>query len=88
MGYCTADDIRADFKGIEFLPYDVTPGAIQSATTQEQLVEWIEQESAHIDGVICKIYSLPITLAALRSPIFGPLKSGYPPALFKLNIAF
>lgn len=67
MGYCTADDIRADFKGVKFLPYDSTPGAQNTATTEEQLEEWIEQESALMDGYIGKIYILPITLASYPS---------------------
>ena len=60
MGYCTLEDIKADWKGVQFLPYDSNPGAKNSATTVEQLEKWIDDESNYIDGIICKVYQLPI----------------------------
>ena len=65
--YCTTDDIIADFKGIKFAPYDPAPGATNTSTTLERLEEWIDEESAFIDGVISKIYQLPIDLIAFET---------------------
>lgn len=58
--YCSVDDIKAEFKAIKFEPFDATTGAVNTATTQEQLEEWITQESDYIDGIISKVYNTPI----------------------------
>lgn len=62
MGYCTTDDIKADFKAIKFLAYDSVVPANNTSTTLEQLQDWIDEESAFIDGIISKVYTLPIDL--------------------------
>lgn len=59
MPYCSVDDIKADFKGIVFDPETGDPDT-DTSTTEEQLLDWIQQESNYIDGRIAKIYSLPI----------------------------
>lgn len=63
MDYCTTADIIADSKGIVFKAYDATAGAVNSSTTLEQLGAWISEESAYMDGVLAKVYALPIVLA-------------------------
>lgn len=65
MEYCTLDDILADFKSLAIKPYDATPGAKNTATTTEMLEDWIKQESAVINGIIGKIYVLPIDFPSL-----------------------
>ena len=58
--YCSVDDIKAEFKAIKFDPFNATPGAVNTATTEEQLEEWIDQESEYIDAMIGKVYQTPI----------------------------
>lgn len=53
MGYCTQTDIEAEFKEIVF--------SGSSAVTTTELAEWIDQESAYIDGRVGLRYVVPVT---------------------------
>lgn len=52
MAYCLFTDIQSDFKNIVFTP--------TSSVTQAEVTEMIEQESQHIDAMICSVYSTPV----------------------------
>ena len=53
MAYCTIDDIKADFRKIEF--------NASSALTEPEVVKFIDEESAYIDARLSGRYQTPIT---------------------------
>lgn len=52
MGYCELEDIKADFKGIEF--------NANTSVTPDQIDEIIDQESAYIDARVGLKYLTPV----------------------------
>ena len=53
MAYCTIDDIKADFRDIEF--------SAKAALTEAEIEVFIDEESAYIDSRIGNRYITPIT---------------------------
>ena len=53
MGYCTVGDVSSDFKNIEF--------SATSTVTDTEVGDFIDQESAFIDSMICSVYVVPVT---------------------------
>jgi hypothetical protein len=53
MGYCLVTDVASDFKNITF---DAT-----STVTDTEVQNFIDQESAFIDSMICSVYAVPVT---------------------------
>ena len=61
--YCSVEDIVREFKGITFYDeYAPIPSGIKTATTKQDLEQWIEQESDYIDSYVAKVYHLPIAV--------------------------
>lgn len=50
--YCNATDIEGEFKATQFTS--------SSAVTSNQVVDWIKQESAYINGMIALRYVTPV----------------------------
>lgn len=50
--YCTVEDVKSDFKNISF--------TATSSVTIEEVEKIIAQESAYINGRICKLYVTPV----------------------------
>jgi hypothetical protein len=57
MGYCTVDDVKSDFKGIEI-------EASGTSISISDCEEFIAQESAYINGRIATRYVTPVALDA------------------------
>jgi hypothetical protein len=51
--YCTNTEVASDFKNITF--------SATSTVTDTEVDEFIAQESAFIDSMICSVYQVPIT---------------------------
>lgn len=51
--YCTNTEVASDFKNITF--------SATSTVTDTEVDEFIAQESAFIDSMICSVYQVPVT---------------------------
>lgn len=52
MSYCTVDEVKSDFKNIQF--------TANSSVTIDEVQAIIDQETAYINGRICQLYVTPI----------------------------
>lgn len=58
MAYCARTDVESEFKSITFLAAAASP---TSPVTQEDVVSFIDQVSAYIDGKIQNRYEVPVS---------------------------
>lgn len=56
MSYCTVEEVGSDFKNLKI--------TTTSSVTIDEVQSIIDQECGYINGRICKLYKLPITVIA------------------------